>query len=71
MDLLTIMAIDRHSSDTLSRTFSTTSAELFKKSIEEFEKELPYTKYELTCNEIMEDYSKDIIDILEELEVTV
>ena len=56
MDLLTITAIDRDSSDTMSRTFSTNSTELFKKSVKDFEKELPYRKYELICDEVIEEY---------------
>lgn len=70
MDLLTITAIDRDSSDTMSRTFSTDSASKFKESVKEFEKELPYRKYELICGELIEEYSQDIINVLSELEVT-
>lgn len=70
MDLLTITAIDRDSSDTMSRTFSTNSVESFKKSVKDFEKDLPYRKYELMCDELMEEYSKDIVNALDELEVT-
>ena len=70
MDLLTITAIDRDSSDTMSRTFSTNSVESFKKSVKDFEKDLPYRKHELMCDELMEEYSKDIVNALDELEVT-
>jgi len=70
MNLLTITAIDHHSSDTMSRTFSTESISNFKKAVEEFEKELPYSRYELMTDELMEDYSDELIEVLDELEVT-
>jgi hypothetical protein len=70
MDLLTITAIDRDSSDTTSRTFSTENVVTFKNSVEEFESELPYRKYELMTEELIEDYGIEIVGVLDELEVT-
>jgi len=70
MDLITITAIDKYSSDMLSRTFSTKSVDSFKESIQEFEKELSFVKYELTCDELIKEYSDDVINVLDELEVT-
>jgi len=70
MDLITITAIDQHSSDTMSRTFSVKPISTFKESIEEFEEELPFRRYELMCDELMDDYSQYVLDVLEELEVT-
>jgi len=68
-NLLTITAIDRHSSDTISRTFSTECPQEFKKAVEDFERELPFMRYELTTPELIEDYSQEIVNILDELEV--
>lgn len=70
MNLLTVVAIDRDSSDTMSRTFSTNSVESFKKSIMEFESELPYRRYELMTDEMIEEYSNEIRLALVELEIT-
>ena len=64
-----ITATDMHSSDTMSRTFSVVDPLAFKTSVEQFEKELPYHRYELMCNDYVEDYSDDIVSILAELEV--
>ena len=69
MDLLTITAIDQHSSSTSGRTFSTDNADEFKKSVQEFEKELPYKRYELVTEEFIEEYDDQIVKILDELEV--
>ena len=69
MDLFTITAIDRDTSDTTSRTFSTKSLEIFQSSVKEWEKELPYRKYELISEELIEDYSDGVVDILDELEI--
>jgi len=67
MDLLTITAIDKHSSDTMSRTFSTDDVKKFKNAVEKFEKELPYSRYELMTDELIDDYSQEIINVLDEL----
>jgi hypothetical protein len=74
MDLITIQAADRNSSETTSRTFSTTfqgseNPTMLKAMVEEWEKELPYTKYELVTPDFIEDYSDEIKEVLEELEV--
>jgi 2,3-bisphosphoglycerate-independent phosphoglycerate mutase len=68
-NLFTVTAIDGHSSDTMSRTFSTENPENFKKAVQEFEAELPYRRYELTTAEFIEEYSQEIVDILDELEI--
>ena len=75
MNLITIHLIDRDSSDTYSRTFHTDSVLHFKKNVKAFEEEIversKLRKYELMTDEVMEitDYSGEIIDALEELEV--
>ena len=70
MNLITIIAIDRNSSDSMSRTFSINSIPQLKTDIEKFESELPYRKYELMCDELMEDYNENVIELLDELDVT-
>ena len=70
MNLLTITAIDKHSSDTMGRTFSTDPISNLKFAIEEWESELPFHRYELVCNELMDDYPDEVAELLEELEVT-
>ena len=72
MNLLTITAIDRDSSDTMSRTFNSDSIHHFKKNVKEWENEIPYRKYELTTSEFIEDYpnSEELKFMLDELEVT-
>ncbi len=74
MDLITITAVDKNSSDTQSRTFSTTfkgreNEHMLKAMIQEWEKELSYTKYELVTQDFIEDYSDEVQEVLEELEV--
>jgi hypothetical protein len=72
---ITIIAIDRHSSHSMTRTFSTTfkgveNEIMLKSMIEEWEKEIPYHKYELITQDFIEDYSEEILNVLGELEVT-
>ena len=66
MELLTITAIDKHSSDMTGRTFN--AGDGLKEAIEEWEKELPYRRYELMCDDFVEDAS--ILEILDDLEIT-
>lgn len=75
LDLITITAIDRHSSETTSRTFSTTfkgeeNEFMLKSMISSWESELPYTRYELVTQDFVEDYSQEVQDVLDELEVS-
>ena len=74
MDLITITAVDKNSSDNQSKTFSTTfqgseSPTMLKSMVENWEKDLPYTKYELVTPDFIEDYSDEIQEVLEELEI--
>ena len=70
MDIITITAVDMHSSDSMSRSFLTEKPEEFKKAIEEFEEELPYSRYELMSEALLEgDCSEEIEAILDELEI--
>jgi len=70
MNLLTVTAIDKHSSDTTNRTFSTENPQNFKESVLEWEKELSYRRYELVTSEFLDDYSEEIGVILDELEIS-
>jgi len=68
-EFISITAIDKHSSDTTSRNFSTKSEIILKAMIEEWEKEIPYRRYELTTTDFVDEYPTEIVDVLDELEV--
>ena len=75
IEFITITAIDKNSSDTMSRNFSTTfkgkeNEFMLKIMVEEWEKEIPYRRYELVTQDFIEDYSNNIQEVLDELEVT-
>ena len=75
MNIITITAIDKNSSDTMSRSFSTTfqgveNEIMLKSMVTEWEKQIPYRRYELITQEVMENYSENIQEALDELEVT-
>lgn len=70
MNLINIIAIDRDSSDYRGRTLPTNNAEVLRESLEEFEDELHYRKYELICTEDVGEYSEEIIEVLDEFGVT-
>ena len=67
-EFITITAIDKHSSDTMSRSFATIYK--LKSMINEWEKEIPYRRYELVAQDFIEDYSNNIQEVLDELEVS-
>ena len=74
-EFITITAIDKHSSDTMSRNFSTTfkgseNEFMLKSMVNEWKKEIPYRRYELVTQDFIEDYSDNIQEVLDELEVT-
>ena len=74
-EFITITAVDKHSSDTMSRTFSTTfkgneNEFILKSMINEWEKEIPYRRYELVTQDFIEDYSNNIQEVLDALEVS-
>jgi hypothetical protein len=69
IDMITITAIDRNSSDTTSRTFNTENLESMSNSILQWEKELPYRRYELTTDELIEDDKLE--EVLDMLEITI
>ena len=75
IEFITISAIDKHSSDTISRSFSTTfkgieNEHMLKSMILEWEKEIPFRRYELITQDFLDDYSLEIQNVLTELEVT-
>jgi len=69
MNLITITVIDRDSSETRTKTFSTESPEQFKDAVQEWEMELPFRRYEIMSDD-MDEFSKEIVDVLDELEIT-
>ena len=74
-EFITITAIDKNSSDTMSRSFSTTfkgneNEFMLKSMINEWEKEILYRRYELVTQDFIEDYSNNIQEVLDELEVS-
>ena len=68
-NLITINAIDRDSSGGEFKTFSTLNAETFRSQLEEWESELIYRKYYLTTQEDVDDYSDEVVGILDEFDV--
>ena len=67
--VITITAVDMHSSDSTTRTFTVEPITTLKNSIMEWEKELPYHRYELSTQDFIEGYLNDVINIIDELEV--
>lgn len=67
---ITVTAVDKHSSDSTSRSFTIHNECLLKESIEAWENELPYSRYELITQDDIEDYSLEIQTVLDELEIT-
>lgn len=69
-EFITIEAIDKDSSELMGKTFSALDGETLKKEVEEWEKTIPYRKYELITQDFFEDYSDDVVEALEKLEVS-
>lgn len=69
MNIITITAVDRNSSDTMSRSFETNGFTPLKYLVEGWEETIPYRKYELMTPDFIEDYEQEVVDTLEELEV--
>jgi len=70
MNFINITAIDKHSSRTEGITLSTKTAATLRAGIDSFESGLSYSKYELVSDSI-EDYDKDILEVLDEFEVSI
>jgi hypothetical protein len=68
MDFINITAHDRHSNDSTSRTFNVKKGNL-EENIEEWENSLIYERFTLSSTDYIEDYSSEVQDILEELDV--
>jgi hypothetical protein len=75
-EFVSVTAIDQGgSSDTMSRNFSTTfqgteNEHMLKSMVTEWEKEIPYRRYHLVTSDDIEEFSEEIQEVLEELEVT-
>ena len=67
--MITIIAVDSNSSDTMSRTFNTDNLQTMSASILQWEKELPYRRYELMTDEVIDD--EKLEEVLDMLEVTI
>ena len=68
MEQITITIADMDSGDSTSRPVPTMSKKVLKEAIMEFEEDSGYRKYELMCEDIVED--SDILEVLDDLNVT-
>jgi len=69
-ELITITIVDMGgSSDMVTRTLSTMSLKAFKEDLQKFIDEAGYRKYEITTTDDVEEFSDEIIEILDEFEV--
>jgi len=69
-EFITVTAVDKHSSDSTSRSFTIRNEHLLKEAIEDWENELSYRRYELTTQDDIDDYPVEIQTVLNELEIT-
>ena len=69
-EFITVTAIDKNTSDMMSRSFTISNEFLLKIMIEEWEKEIPYRRYNLITLDFIEDYTKEVQNVLDELEIT-
>jgi len=69
-EFISITAVDKHSSDSMSRSFTISNEHLLRSAVEEWEKEIPFGRYELVTQDDIEEYTKEVQDVLDELEVT-
>jgi hypothetical protein len=68
-DFINITALDKNSSESMSNTFPTNQPELLRNMVEKWEENIPYRRYELTTRDFIEDYSDEVQEILDVLEV--
>jgi len=66
VDTITITAKDAHSGESQSDTFG---IENLTEAVKEFEENLPYRRYELHTQDFEEDYSHEVLNELNDLEV--
>ncbi len=59
-----IMAFDKHSADNFGRTIVADTKESFNKQVEEFESEVPFTKFyvEMIADEVLNDEQLKIVE---------
>ena len=59
-----LIAFDKHTSDSFSRTIVADTKEEFNKQVEEFEDEVPFTKYytEFLANDVLTDEQLAIVE---------
>ena len=65
-----IIAIDLNSSNSQSKSFDVEDVEQMMKDITAWEKTLPYARYELMADGVIEDYESELKKALNELEIT-
>lgn len=71
-EFITITAVDKHSSDSCSRSFTVHSAELLKAMVLDWEKTtVPYRRYELVSQDFVDEFEDDVLEVLDELEVEI
>ena len=68
-EFINVIAVDRNSSDTIGRNFPVADPKKLKTLVSEWEKEIPYNKYELTTTDFIEDYNEEIQEVLDVLEI--
>lgn len=64
-----IIAIGKSKYNVKRETFFVKNADELKKEIIKFKKKLPFTDYELICNDDVYEYPDDFIDVIDELEI--
>jgi hypothetical protein len=65
-----IIAVNLNGSDSQSAFFDTHDIELMVSKITSWEKTLPYSRYELMVDGVVEDYQSELKKALNELEIT-
>lgn len=69
-EFVTITAVDKQSSDSISRSFSVSSDILLKAMVLDWEKKnVSYRRYSLVTQDFLEEFSEEIQTVLEDLEV--
>jgi len=71
MDYISIMAIDGHSSKTEGITLSAKTPALLREGLKEFESKLTYSRYELVSDDFIENFDANILNVLDEFEVSI
>lgn len=68
--IITITAVDRNSSDSMTRHFDCENEYLLKSMVIEWEKEIPYGKYGLVTQDDIEEFTEEVQEVIDELEIS-